>query len=240
VAAIGALVLVPATFCLAIQFPPPKQRSERASPAPILALLRDPIFLFAGLALAIQSGMEGMSNDWMTRYFRNVTLFGRDSAEWQTQLGLVAVTGAMLLTRLALAALLKRASSRLVLFVSIAVAACGEVTLFNATNYATSLTAALLIGIGLAAAFPVVLGYVGDRYPEQSGTAFSTIFVIALIGNMTINKTFGYIAQIHGIQQYAKVMLVLLACSSIFLMLVVRQLGKNNPLSEENGLSART
>jgi MFS family permease len=195
--------------------------------------LRDPIFLFAGLALAIQSGMEGMSNDWMTRYFRNVMLFGRDSAEWQTQLGLVAVTGAMLLTRLALAALLKRASSRLVLFASIAVAACGEVTLLNATNYATSLTAALLIGIGLAAAFPVVLGYIGDRYPKQSGTAFSTIFVIALVGNMTINKTFGYIARIHGIQQYAKVMLVLLSCSAVLLALVIRLLQPNGALRDE-------
>ena len=62
--------------------------------------------------------------------------------------------------------------------------------------------AAVLIGVGLAAVFPVVLGYVGDRYPEQSGTAFSTIFVIALAGNMAINKTFGYIAQEYGVQQY--------------------------------------
>ena len=67
-----------------------------------------------------------------------------------------------------------------------------------------------LIGVGLAAVFPVVLGYVGDRYPDQSGTAFSTIFVIALAGNMAINKTFGYIAQEYGVQQYPKVMLVLL------------------------------
>jgi MFS family permease len=228
VAGIGALVLVPVAFCLAIQFPPPKQRSERFSPTQSFGLLRDPIFLFAGLALAVQSGMEGMSNDWMTRYFRKVTLFGRDSAEWQSQLGLVTVTGAMLLTRLALAGLLKRISSRLVLFAGIAVAACGEVTLLNANTYALSLVAALLIGIGLAGAFPIVLGYVGDRYPQQSGTAFSTIFVIALIGNMTINKTFGYIAHIHGIQQYAKMMLVLLICSAVLLFMVNRQLQNNS------------
>ena len=39
-----------------------------------------------------------------------------------------------------------------------------------------------------------MLGYIGDRYPHHSGTAFSTIFVVALVGNMAINKTFGYIA----------------------------------------------
>jgi hypothetical protein len=97
----------------------------------------------------------------------------------------------------------------------------------NATSYAISLVAALLIGAGLAAAFPVVLGNIGDRYPHDSGTAFSTIFVLALLGNMAINKTFGYVAQIHGIQQYAKVMLACLACSGVLLFLVVRQLDPN-------------
>ena len=71
VAAIGALVLAPVVFCLAIQFPPPKQQSERLTIAGGLALLSDPFLLFACLALAIQSGLEGMSNDWMTRYFKN-------------------------------------------------------------------------------------------------------------------------------------------------------------------------
>jgi MFS family permease len=225
-AGIGALVLLPAAFCLAIRFPPPKHRTEKFSLVHGLAFLRDPIFLFAGLALAVQSGMEGMSNDWMTRYFKNVTLSGDSSQEWKTQLGLVAVTGAMVLTRLALSALLKQVSSRLVLFASITVAAFGAILLMNATSYAISLVAALLIGAGLAAAFPVVLGYIGDRYPQESGTAFSTIFVLALLGNMAINKTFGYVAQIHGIEQYAKVMLACLACSAILLHLVIQQLDR--------------
>jgi MFS family permease len=111
-----------------------------------------------------------------------------------------------------------------VLFASIAVTAIGAIVLMRAGGYAISLVAALLIGAGLAAGFPVVLGYIGDRYPSQSGTAFSTIFVLALTGNMAINKTFGYVAQIHGVGQYTRVMLVCLACSAILLLLVVRQL----------------
>ena len=63
-------------------------------------------------------------------------------------------------------------------------------------------------------------------FRSQSGTAFSTIFFIALIGNMTINKSFGFLAQIHGIQQYTKVMLGCLAASALLLLLVVHQLGK--------------
>jgi MFS family permease len=230
VAGMGALVLVPVAFCLAIRFPPPKQQSGKFSPITMLMLVRDPIFLFAGLALAIQSGMEGMSNDWMTRYFQKVTLSGEHGAEWKTQLGLVAVTGALVLTRLVLSGLLTRISSRWVLFASIVVAASGAATLLSTTSYLAALAAAAMIGCGLAGAFPIVLGYIGDCYPRQSGTAFSTIFVIALVGNMTINYTFGHVAQIHGIRQYAAVLLVLLACSAALLLLVTWQLNCHNSM----------
>jgi len=79
---------------------------------------------------------------------------------------------------------------------------------------------AVPLGAGLAAIFPIVLGYVGDRYPQQSGTAFSVIFFIALAGNMAINKTFGYIAHEYGVQQYPKVLLVLLVSAAMLLHLV--------------------
>ena len=203
VAGIGCFVLVPVVYFLVIAFPPPKQKAQPASATSGLALLKHPIFLLAGLALAIQSGMEGMSNDWMTRYFKKVTLSGQHAAEWKTLLGLMAVTGAMVARapcpqRPAQAhqvpdrALRQHRDHR-----RRRVAAD-----VMRTSYGVSLAAALLIGAGLAAAFPVVLSYIGDLYPAQSGTAFSTIFFIALIGNMTINKSFGLLAQIHGIEQY--------------------------------------
>ncbi len=227
IAGIGGLVFLTLPYCLAISFPLPKQRTEKFSVGKLFSFLRDPIFLFAGLALAVQSGMEGLSNDWITGYFKDVTLSG-EAREWKTQLGLIAIIGAMAVTRFTLSALLKRVGSRFVLFASIGASSCGALLLMNAPGYATALAAAMLIGAGLAAAFPVVLGYIGDRYPAQSGTAFSTIFVIALIGNMTINKTFGYIAQIHGIEQYAKVMLVLLGCSAVLLFLAIKQLNTSD------------
>jgi MFS family permease len=83
-----------------------------------------------------------------------------------------------------------------------------------------ALVGPLLIGTGLAAIFPVVLGYVGDHYPQQSGTAFSTIFVVALAGNMSINKAFGYVAHRYGVQQFPIVLIGLLVLSAMFLHLV--------------------
>lgn len=224
IAGIGALVLLPVIYCLAIRFPPPKQRSDRFSWTEGLSLLRHPIFLLVGLTLAIQSGMEGMSNDWMTRYFSHVAVDEPFRSEWKIQLGLVAVAGAMMFARLALAGMLTRIGSRRVLLGSIILATLGALTLQSASGYLMSLAGALMIGAGLAAAFPVLLGYIGDLYPEQSGTAFSTIFVLALTGNMVINKTFGYIAHLYGVHRYAQMMLVCLACSALFLLVIFRQL----------------
>jgi len=102
---------------------------------------------------------------------------------------LMVVTGAMVLMRIVLSGLLQYTRSPRVLFVSIGITAAGGLLLLFAGGYGAALAAAAaLIGAGLAAAFPVVLGYIGDRYPAQSGTAFSAIFFIALIGNMTSPK----------------------------------------------------
>lgn len=230
IAGIGVFVLVPVVYFLVITFPPPKQQARSGALSSGLALLRHPFFLLAGLALAIQSGMEGMTNDWITRYFKHVTLAGRPAEEWRTLLGLMVVTGAMVLMRIVLSGLLQHTRSSRVLFVSIGITAAGGLLLLFAGGYGAALAAAALIGAGLAAAFPVVLGYIGDRYPAQSGTAFSAIFFVALIGNMTINKSFGFLAQSHGIQQYPKVMLGCLLASLILLSLVVKQLpGRTAP-----------
>ena len=100
----------------------------------------------------------------------------------------------------------------MLLFGSIGITAPGRSLLKFGSGYSPALAAALLIGCGLAACFPVVLGCVGDLYPDRSGTAFSMVFVVALLGNMSINKTLGYIAQHSksGVSHYTSVMLVCL------------------------------
>ncbi len=232
VAAIGGLVLLPAVYSLLIEFPPPKMQSALLTPFVGFALLRDPFFLFACLAMAIQSGMEGMSNDWMTRYFlKSAEQLSTVRSEREIQLSLVALTIGMVATRLVLSWLLKYVSSKIVLAASLATTACGALVLATTSDYNLSLLGPLLIGCGLAAIFPVVLGYVGDRYPNLSGTAFSTIFVVALTGNMAINKTFGAIAQKHGVVQYPLMMLGLLACSGVLLFFVVKRIGSAFPRS---------
>ena len=85
------------------------------------------------------------------------------------------------------------------MIVSLLLIAAGNVMLMNANSYSMAFIAVIVTGVGLAAGFPVILGYVGQLYKDLSGTAFSIALVIALIGNTLLNYLFGYISRQYGI-----------------------------------------
>jgi MFS transporter, FHS family, glucose/mannose:H+ symporter len=57
-----------------------------------------------------------------------------------------------------------------------------------------------LLGVGFAAMFPTVLGFLGTRYPTLSGTAFSAAFVMALSGGMLLPYTAGVLGDRFGMR----------------------------------------
>jgi MFS family permease len=69
-------------------------------------------------------------------------------------------------------------------------------------------------GIGLAAGFPVILGYVGKMYKELTGTAFSLVITIALVGNVLSNYLMGWVSQYFGIGLYPVLLVVLVIAMS--------------------------
>ena len=77
----------------------------------------------------------------------------------------------------------------------------------------------IMIGLGLAAGFPVVLGYIGQMYTYLSGTAFSIVITIALIGNVIANYAMGLISQEFGIGVFPNFLIV--AVLAIFMMLFI-------------------
>ena len=86
--------------------------------------------------------------------------------------------------------------------------------------------AGTLLGAGLAGGFPILLGIVGSRYSDLSGTAFSFVLVIALVGNILINYVTGFVAQHFGVQQVVNIALVELA-AMIVLSLYIRKMTFN-------------
>jgi fucose permease len=226
VAGVGLFVLVPVLFFMLINFPAPKQ-PQGLSLKTVGAMLREPPLWLMGLVLFFQSGLEGTTNDWSPRYLKQAPNASNQSALY----ALTVYVGALTATRLALGGMLKRVSSQAVLFASFGGAILGTFVLLFASSYRPAVGGMILLGIGYAACFPVMLGYIGDRYAQASGTAFSIVFIFALVGNMLINKTMGRIAQDHGIEQFPKVLLASLVAIVILLTLVIWQMSREKALA---------
>ena len=90
-----------------------------------------------------------------------------------------------------------------------------------------SVAGLILLGAGLAGGFPLMLGYVGNRYKELSGTAFSVVLVVALLGNMIINYGMGIIAQNYGIRHLVTVAFVELISMIILCSLILKRIKPN-------------
>ena len=84
----------------------------------------------------------------------------------------------------------------------------------------------MLMGFGLAYGFPTMLGFVGERYADLSGTAFSFVLVIGLIGNMSLNYSMGLIAQNHGISSMITVISGIVLILIILFYIIIKQLKK--------------
>ena len=190
---IGLFVLLPAIFYMVIGFPPPK--NPQGFPLKDAAgLLKDRWILLAGFILFIQSGMEGLANNWSTTYLQ-------ENKEFMNQHALFSLTclvAGMTAMRLILGWALNHIPSGLALVVSIGLSIVGSLLIhLTGTRFAAYAGMALL-GAGLAACFPVIMGQVAGKYAQLSGTALSIVLVMALLGNMLCNYGMGFLANTWG------------------------------------------
>ena len=114
------------------------------------------------------------------------------------------------------------------MFSSLTMVFIGILLLYFGQSYYLSIVALIIIGAGLAAGFPIMLGLAGNQYAAQSGTAFSFIFAIALSGNMIVNYLMGLIAKNYGIRHFTSVAFAELLFMLFFCILIFRwQRNKN-------------
>lgn len=209
--AIGVFVLLIAVFFLVIRFPVPKQ-PQGFPIAHGFRLLKEGTLILLGFILFFESGMEGMVNNWTTTFLQDRTATTTERALF----ALSCLVAGLTLARLVLSRVLKVVSKWTALFLSVALVLIGVVLLVAGGSYVSALGALVLIGVGFAAVFPVVLGTIGDAYADLSGTAFSIAFVIALVGNMILNFLVGVFAETSGIRTFPVIVLI-----SLFLMFLL-------------------
>lgn len=211
VSTVGYLTLLIGGFFLFTTFPAPKQTKG----IPFLkgiGLLKDPLLILIGFFLFCQSSFEGIVNNWTTTYLSNELSILQSKALYALSLYVVG----MAVMRILIGSVLRPLSSQKILFLSFALLLAGCLLLQWANSYYIAVGGLVLIGAGLAAGFPIMLGFVGDRYAALSGTAFSLVLAIALIGNMIVNFLMGVIAETFGIGHLTTVAFTLL-----FIMLLL-------------------
>lgn len=190
---VGFSFLLVVVYFSLIKFPVPKHTQGFPLNAGI-KLLKEPAILLIGFFLFFQSGTEALVNNWSTSFLQNERKFSEQDSLFLLTIYMVALTAA----RLILGVILRKISSYLLMLLSLLLFLIGVVIVQLTQDYTVSLIAYIIIGLGLAAAFPVMLGYVGHLYSTLSGTAFSIVLVIGLVGNILINYLFDLISHQKG------------------------------------------
>lgn len=219
---IGIATLIMGVCYLLIKFPPPKHAGGLPV-AKSLSLLKDPILLLIAFFLFFQSAFEGIINNWTTTYLTGYLNILPGKALYALSLSVVGMT----VMRLLLGSIFRNSSAKLIWTISFTVLLLGLLFLSFGKTFYPAVTGLILIGAGLAAGFPIMLGFVGDRFKELSGTAFSIAFVIALLGNMIINYSMGFIVQKYGVRQLTTVGLVEFFIMALLCIAILRKLNKN-------------
>jgi fucose permease len=201
---IGWIPVLAAVLFLFTGFPPPKQ-TEGVAFSKVVKLMKDNVLLLIGFFLLCQSSFEAIINNWTTSYLVDHRAFSSSNALYALSLYVAGMT----VMRLAIGSVFRHASPAIVLAVSFVLLLAGGLWLHLATAFTGAAVGLVLIGSGLAAGFPVMLGLAGIRFAGFSGTAFSIIFTIALAGNMTTNYLMGVVAWHYGIQHLTTVALIL-------------------------------
>lgn len=209
---VGIATFLVAVFYFSIRFPPAKQ----ATGLPLsksLYLLKDKTLLIIGFFLFFQSAFEGIINNWTTTYLTQIISIEPQKALYALSLSVVGMTA----MRLLLGSAFRNTAPKFIWGLSFFLLFCGLVLMSVSTGFSGAAIGLVLVGAGLAAGFPIMLGVVGHLYKELSGTAFSLVFVIALTGNMLINYGMGVIAQNYGIQHlvtvgFAELVLMIILC----------------------------
>ncbi|RPE09752.1 MFS transporter [Chitinophaga lutea] len=215
VSAVGWITLLMAGLYAVIRFPPPKQQQgfplkQAGRMAGDLTLVLIGFFLFC------QSSFEAIINNWTTTYLTAGDHMEESKALYALSLYVAGLTIMRLLT----GSVFRTVPPRQMLVASLLLMPAGILLLQVSNGFVLSAAGLILLGAGLAGGFPIMLGFVGEKYASHSGTAFSFVLVIALIGNMLVNYMMGLVVQHYGVQHLTTVALaewlvMLTLCSTI-------------------------
>ncbi len=219
VAAVGILPLVTGIIFAAIKLPPPKI-AQNITVKNLMDFFKDKVLLLIAFFLFFQSSFEGLMNNWTTTYLTDHLSLTQGRALY----GLTLFVAGMVIMRLLTGTLLRNIPVKRILITSFIIILLGMFCIISGISPAIELLGFMLTGAGLAGGFPVMLGIVGERYKELSGTAFSFVLTIGLLGNMLVNYGMGIISQRYGIGNMITVMFTETIIMIILALIILKKI----------------
>jgi len=195
ISGVGVMIILPFVLFLLLRFPSPKH-AQGFPLADGLALAKDRTLLLFGVILMLQSGLEMSMGGWSATFFVEELAVDANRAV----LFLSLFWFALMMARVVLGYMLLRVPSATILRFSFLLSFTGSSIMLMSGSTTTGVIGMMLAGIGFAAVFPVILAFVGDLYAKLSGTAFSVVLAMALIGGMLVPWIIGVIAEGHGLR----------------------------------------
>jgi len=223
IAVVGILSLLIGIIFVIIKLPPPKI-TQKLPIRRIIAFFRDDVLILIAFFLFFQSSFEGLMNNWTTTYLTGHMLVSQGKALY----GLSLFVAGMVIMRLLTGTILKHIPEKKILIVSFVFIMSGLLLIKSGISAVIAFTGFMTIGAGLAGGFPVMLGFTGERYTSLSGTAFSFVLTIALIGNMLINYGMGIISQKFGISYLITVAFVITMIMVVLGTIILKKIDNQN------------
>jgi FHS family glucose/mannose:H+ symporter-like MFS transporter len=216
VAAVGILSFMTAIIFVIIKLPPPKITQDIPIQS-FIGFFKDKVLILISLFLFCQSSFEGLMNNWTTTYLSDHLYVTHSVALY----GLTLFVAGMVIMRLLTGTVLRYIPVRKIVITSFVFILLGLICIRAGLSVDLALIGFMLTGAGLAGGFPIMLGLVGERYKKLSGTAFSFVLTIALLGNMLINYGMGIISEKYGIinlvtVEFAEVVIMIILSIIIF------------------------
>lgn len=194
ISAVGWLTLAVGLLYVFIKFPPAKQKQGMVITK--WSSLFNSLLLLIAFFLFCQSSLEAIVNNWTTTLLIERGIMEESNALYALSLHILG----MILMRLLTGSVFRNVSPEKMMWTCLFLLLTGFLVLQAGKTPALAIAGLILTGAGLAEGFPIMLGYVGERFKALSATAFSFVFVVALVGNMLINYGMGLIVHAYGVE----------------------------------------
>jgi fucose permease len=219
------LSLAPLFLFLVFSFPKPKH-GQGFPLRQVSRIMKDPVLWLCGFLLFFQSGNEFTLGGWISTYLHEFFGLTPKIASFVLAGYWAAIMGGRLLS----SRIVKVWRNQTIVLLSALVSLAAAILIVAAPSGFLAALGVISIGLGFAAIFPTTLAVVGESFPRFSGTAFSFVFVIALMGGMTSPWLTGKIAHASSLQQ--GLFIPVFNCSMIvILQMVVIRVLKRKPMS---------